>query len=51
MFMRWIWRGVAVFLARKAWEAFQRHQAGKRPPAQRVQPAHPARPAPRVERT
>jgi hypothetical protein len=27
--MRWIWRGIAVFLGRKAWEAFQRRQAAK----------------------
>jgi hypothetical protein len=27
--MRWIWRGIAVFLGRKAWEAFQRRQAAQ----------------------
>ena len=27
MLMRWIWRGLAVFLGRKAWEAYQRRQA------------------------
>jgi len=28
MLMRWIWRGLAIFLGRKAWEAYQRRQAG-----------------------
>lgn len=27
MIMRWIWRGVAMFLGRKAWEAFQRRRS------------------------
>jgi len=26
MLMRWIWRALAVFLGRKAWEAYQRRQ-------------------------
>jgi hypothetical protein len=41
MLIRWIWRGIVYFLARKGWEAFQRHQAAQRQPAQR-QPAQPA---------
>ena len=36
MLMRWIWRGLAVFLGRKAWEAFQRRQAAQSTPADRV---------------
>ncbi len=24
MIMRWVWRALAVFLGRKAWEAYQR---------------------------
>jgi hypothetical protein len=28
MVWRWIWRAVAVFLGRKAWEAYQRRRAG-----------------------
>jgi hypothetical protein len=36
MLMRWIWRGLAVFLGRKAWEAFQRRQAAQRSPAERA---------------
>ena len=56
MFMRWIWRGIAVFLARKAWEAFQRHQAAQRSPGPRStgQPPPtsipPSQPTARVER-
>jgi len=55
MFIRWIWRGIAVWLARKAWEAFQRRQAAQRSPGQRSpeQPTtsiRPSRPVPRVER-
>jgi len=32
--MRWIWRGLAVFVGRKAWEAYQQRQRGgsARPP-------------------
>lgn len=26
MIMRWIWRALAVFLGKKAWEAYQRRQ-------------------------
>ena len=26
MIMRWIWRALAVFLGRKAWEAYQRRR-------------------------
>jgi len=26
MLMRWIWRALAVFLGRKAWEAYQRRR-------------------------
>ena len=28
MIMRWIWRGLAMFLGRKAWEAYQRRRDG-----------------------
>jgi hypothetical protein len=28
MIMRWIWRALAVFLGKKAWEAYQRRQDG-----------------------
>ena len=45
MLMRWIWRGLAVFVARNAWEAFQRHQAAQRSTGQSAQP-----PARRAER-
>jgi len=54
MFMRWIWRGLVYFLARKAWEAFQRHQAAQRsaappgPPARPGPSGQPIQPAPRV---
>jgi len=27
MLMRWIWRALAMFLGRKAWEAYQRRRA------------------------
>ncbi len=49
MLMRWIWRGLVYFLARKAWEAFLRHQADQRSPAHPTrapQPAQPAMPQP-----
>ena len=39
MLMRWIWRGLAVFLGRKAWEAYQRHQEAQRSPVERVRRA------------
>jgi len=26
MLMRWIWRALAIFLGRKAWEAYQRRR-------------------------
>lgn len=26
MIMRWVWRALAVFLGRKAWEAYQRRR-------------------------
>ncbi|MEP6762482.1 MAG: hypothetical protein ABJA93_14100 [Sporichthyaceae bacterium] len=39
MVMRWIWRGLAVFLGRKAWEAYQRRQAAQRTPAGQVRRA------------
>jgi hypothetical protein len=29
MIMRWIWRALAVFLGRKAWEAYQRRQGNQ----------------------
>ena len=44
MLMRWIWRGLVYFLARKAWEAFLRHQADQRSPAQPGQPNRPVQP-------
>jgi hypothetical protein len=39
MLMRWIWRAVAVFLGRKAWEAYQRRREAQRSPAERVRRA------------
>ena len=33
MVMRWIFRGLAVFVGRKAWEAYQRRK--NQPPAAR----------------
>lgn len=27
MLMRWIWRALAMFLGRKAWEAYQRRRS------------------------
>jgi hypothetical protein len=39
MLMRWIWRGVAIFLGRKAWEAYQRRQGAQRSPAERARRA------------
>lgn len=36
MLMRWIWRGLAMFLGRKAWEAYQRRRTpGSTPPTTR----------------
>jgi hypothetical protein len=27
MILRWVWRTLAIFLGRKAWEAYQRRRA------------------------
>ncbi|MDQ1625834.1 MAG: hypothetical protein QOJ49_1332 [Actinomycetota bacterium] len=32
MLIRWFWRFVAVFLGRKAWEAYQRRQQRRQYP-------------------
>lgn len=29
MLMRWIWRALAMFLGRKAWEAYRRRRSGQ----------------------
>jgi hypothetical protein len=39
MLIRWIWRGIALFLARKGWEAYERRREAQRPPAKRVRRA------------
>jgi hypothetical protein len=39
MLIRWIWRAIAVFLGRKAWEAYQRRRAAQRSPGARLRRA------------
>ena len=35
MFFKWLWKVVALFVGRKAWEAYQRRRRGRAP-----QPTH-----------
>lgn len=37
MIMRWVWRALAVFLGRKAWEAYQRRRSSGGSPSGRAQ--------------